>query len=120
MSEDWDHPRPAGMKPWQGFVSASCEGEVCSMCCSLAVAKVGEEIAWDDPFPARHNLTAYVCHDHFCAIFHRAPDGGPVTCSRCGGLGYEEVCPEGDTCPNPATEEAGRAVLLPTPAKKVV
>src|SRR3954452_3015763 len=51
--------------PWR---SASCIGEVCSMCGAPAAAKVGEEIAHDDPHPYRHNLTAYVCAEHFGQI----------------------------------------------------
>lgn len=45
------------------------KGERCTMCGAPAVAKVGEEIMDDDPFPDRHNLTAYVCEQHFRAIF---------------------------------------------------
>lgn len=52
------------------FVSVSCGGEYCSMCDNPAVKKVGEEIAADDPMPIRHNLTAYVCAEHFNQIMH--------------------------------------------------
>jgi hypothetical protein len=31
--------------------------------------KVGEEILSDDPNPFRHNMTAYVCSEHFMMIF---------------------------------------------------
>lgn len=47
------------------FVSASCQGEVCSVCGKPATNKLGEEIPFDDPNPNRHNLTAYVCQAHF-------------------------------------------------------
>lgn len=61
------------------FISSSCEGERCSMCDKPATHKVGEEIMWDDPNKMRHNLTAYVCCDHFRAI-----------------LGPAGACPESD------------------------
>lgn len=53
------------------FVSVSCNGEYCFMCAdkTSATHKVGEEILHDDPNPARHNLTAYVCCKHFALIF---------------------------------------------------
>jgi hypothetical protein len=54
------------------FRSASCVGELCRICSAPAAAKVGEEIMHDDPIPNRHNLTAYVCRDHFVMIFGRA------------------------------------------------
>ena len=54
------------------FVSGSCGGESCSMCGAQATHKVGEEIQWDDPQQLRHNFTAYVCCDHFRAIFGSA------------------------------------------------
>lgn len=49
------------------WISGTCEGERCTYekCGAPAYAKVGEEMAHDDPFPARHNLTAYICKDHF-------------------------------------------------------
>jgi transcriptional regulator of met regulon len=53
-------------------VSASCEGEYCSMCRAPATHKVGEEIMGCDPQKMRHNLTAYVCCTHFHAIFGNA------------------------------------------------
>jgi hypothetical protein len=43
-------------------------GEKCR-CGDDAIAKVGEEILHDDPFPNRHNLTAYVCEKHFRELF---------------------------------------------------
>lgn len=48
--------------------SATCRTEICSICGAEAAAKVGEEIAHDDPYPHRHNLTAYVCASHFAQI----------------------------------------------------
>lgn len=51
------------------FVSASCGGERCRLCRNPAAAKIGEEIAMDDPAPHRHNLTSYVCREHFIEIF---------------------------------------------------
>jgi hypothetical protein len=73
------------------FVSASCKGETCGMCNRdffsarndpqaprawleardsgiPATHKVGEEIMPDDPFYIRHNLTQYVCCEHFQKI----------------------------------------------------
>ncbi len=50
------------------FVSASCDGERCRVCGKPATHKLGEEILHDDPNPARHNLTAYVCCQHFREI----------------------------------------------------
>lgn len=50
------------------FVSASCIGEKCSICGKPATKKVGEEIPEDDPIQNRHNLTAYVCEEHFNMI----------------------------------------------------
>ena len=65
------------------FVSVSCQGERCEMCIELdqdgrpATHKVGEEIPHDDPFPNRHNLTTYVCCEHFRLIM-----GNAVPCER--------------------------------------
>ena len=55
------------------FVSESCRGERCQMCTinTPATHKVGEEILDGDPNPIRHNLTSYVCCDHFGQIFGR-------------------------------------------------
>lgn len=58
------------------FVSAACRGEHCTQCDRAATHKVGEEILHDDPNPIRHNLTAYVCCDHFYAVM-RANCGAP-------------------------------------------
>lgn len=60
------------------FVSASCQGEKCWMCQAPATHKVGEEIMADDPNPARHNLTAYVCCQCFGLIL------GPLAQRLCG------------------------------------
>jgi hypothetical protein len=43
-------------------------GEKCH-CGEDAIAKVGEEIMNDDPFSARHNLTAYICEKHYRELF---------------------------------------------------
>jgi hypothetical protein len=53
------------------FVSATCKGEKCSVCGKNATNKLGEEIPYDDPNPNRHNLTAYVCREHFRMIVGR-------------------------------------------------
>jgi hypothetical protein len=53
------------------FVSATCKGEKCSVCGENATNKLGEEIPYDDPNPNRHNLTAYVCREHFRMIVGR-------------------------------------------------
>ncbi len=50
------------------FISGTCKGEKCTICKKPATKKLGEEIAHDDPNPIRHNLTAYVCDDHFDMI----------------------------------------------------
>ncbi len=81
------------------FTAGSCRGEKCAMCyyekmVVAATHKVGEEIPHDDPNPARHNLTAYVCCDHFVMIVGpAAPCVAPVPplpnltpkCPACGG-----------------------------------
>jgi hypothetical protein len=54
------------------FVSKSCSGETCSICDAPSTHKVGEHIFSDDPIPGRHNLTAYVCCEHFRLIFGAA------------------------------------------------
>ena len=57
---------------WAGkedfFVSATCKGEICSVCGNPATNKLGEEIPFDEPNKNRHNLTAYVCREHFTMI----------------------------------------------------
>ena len=50
-------------------ISATCRGEKCRVCGRPATHKVGEEIPQDDPFPDRHNFTAYVCCEDFAVIF---------------------------------------------------
>lgn len=50
------------------FISKTCIGEKCSVCGKPATNKLGEEIPYDDPYPNRHNLTAYVCAEHFDMI----------------------------------------------------
>lgn len=59
------------------FISSTCIGETCR-CGAPAVVKVGEEIAHDDPNPARHNHTAYVCARHFSLLM------GPLGAMRVG------------------------------------
>src|SRR5262245_39165287 len=54
------------------FVSGACLGERC-FCGAPAEHKVEEAIQFDDPFPARHPLTTYICHQHFRQIM------GPAT-----------------------------------------
>lgn len=60
------------------FVSASCAQEFCRVCREPASHKLGEELAFDDPNPSRHNLTSYVCCNHFTMIVGTAA-GCPVT-----------------------------------------
>jgi hypothetical protein len=57
------------------FVSLSCREELCGMCKrngrrTPATHKVGEEIPPDAPLALRHshNLTQYVCCEHFGVI----------------------------------------------------
>lgn len=54
------------------FISESCQGEVCSICGMSAARKVGEEFFHDEPNPYRHNLTAYLCMDHFTRLMDRS------------------------------------------------
>lgn len=51
------------------YISGCCEGEKCSVCNHEATHKIGEEILFDDPNKMRHNLTAYVCCEHFQMLF---------------------------------------------------
>ena len=50
-----------------------CTGEKCRICggppFQFATRKVAEVILSDDPMPLRHELTAYVCEEHFAMIF---------------------------------------------------
>ncbi len=55
------------------FVSFTCDGELCH-CGAPAVRKVGEEIPVDDPHPARHNLTSYVCAEHYIELMGPAAE----------------------------------------------
>lgn len=59
------------------FVSETCHGEPCGMCYRQfrtvpATHKVGEEIPGDFPDVATHNLTQYVCCQHFAEIMGAA------------------------------------------------
>ena len=56
-----------------GFVSVSCNGEVCSVCGKPATNKLEETIFCDDPNKMRHPLTAYVCREHFRMIVGGQP-----------------------------------------------
>jgi hypothetical protein len=52
------------------FVGQSCGGELCGVCFRAgkktpAAHKLGEEIPDDYPSQATHNLTQYVCCEHF-------------------------------------------------------
>jgi len=57
------------------FISKCCEGEKC-FCGHPAEHKVDEIIFFDDPYPARHGLTSYICHEHFRQIMGPAADRG--------------------------------------------
>jgi hypothetical protein len=78
------------------FISTSCVGERCQICGAPATHKVGEEIPHDDPLPARHNLTAYVCCRHFKTLL------GPAV--SCGGKNeiQPETLPKGYFGPTPS------------------
>jgi hypothetical protein len=65
------------------MVSAACHGEIC-WCGAPAVKKVGEEILFDDPMPARHNLTCYICGPHYAQLM------GPLGAKQ---VGMEAVRP---------------------------
>lgn len=52
------------------WVSPSCRGERCRICRADATHKVSEEIFADDPGgPARHGDSAYICCEHYMAVF---------------------------------------------------
>lgn len=88
------------------FISASCEGELCSVCKAPSTHKLGEEILHDDPsnhpdpitnaaelavlgmsgLPGRHNLTAYVCCAHFTMIVGLAAGCPPDAAMHAGIL----------------------------------
>ena len=70
------------------FVSETCEGETC-WCGKPAVRKVGEEFADDEPNPARHNLTRYICAHHFAELM------GPAG-ARSVGIAPVFPAPEGE------------------------
>lgn len=55
------------------FISGCCEGERC-FCGKPAEHKVEETIFPDDPMQYRHELTAYICHEHFRQIMGPAAD----------------------------------------------
>ena len=55
------------------FVSACCDGERC-FCGAPAEHKVCEAIFFDDPSRFRHELTSYICHEHFRQIMGPAAD----------------------------------------------
>jgi hypothetical protein len=59
------------------MASLTCVGERC-WCGQPAAKKVGEEIAFDDPMPNRHNLTAYVCAEHYAQLM------GPLGAEQVG------------------------------------
>jgi imidazolonepropionase-like amidohydrolase len=70
---------------------AACRGEVC-WCGRPAAKKVGEEIMFDDPNPARHNLTAYICAAHYALLM--GPLGAEqvdVTRPLTGGVTEEAI-----------------------------
>lgn len=59
------------------MVSAACQGERC-WCGQPAAKKVGEEILFDDPMPRRHNLTSYICGEHYAQLM------GPLGAEQVG------------------------------------
>ncbi|MBP6860705.1 MAG: hypothetical protein KBC38_04065 [Candidatus Pacebacteria bacterium] len=75
-------------------VSECCEGEICHInsCAKPASHKIGEEIHDDDPYPGRHNFTAYVCCDHLAEVFGTAAADSCAVNSleRAGAKAYEE------------------------------
>ncbi len=77
------------------FVSAMYLGESCGPCrregrSTDATHKIGEEIAFDDPSDRdRHNLTQYVCCEHYARLM------GPLAERGCGVV----------LRPTPATEQ---------------
>lgn len=98
------------------FVSESCKGVLCHVreCKNAAVAKLGEEIAHDDPFPNRHNLTAYVCRDHFVLIMGTIGPGlvedMRVTAQRLSlGAPYAQGATEASHVPAPVPAPEGGA-----------
>jgi hypothetical protein len=57
--------------------SKACIGERC-WCGAPAAKKVGEEILFDDPNPDRHNLTRYICAEHYAQLM------GPLGAKQVG------------------------------------
>lgn len=70
------------------FVSETCEGEIC-WCGKPAVRKVGEEFAYDEPNPERHNLTRYICAYHFAELM--GPAGARSVGVAPASVGREEI-----------------------------
>lgn len=62
------------------FISGCCIGEKCKICGKDATNKLSEVIFYDDPNPIRHELTVYVCKDHFKVIMY-----------GCGLLSNDEI-----------------------------
>ena len=83
------------------FVSETCEGEVC-WCEKPAVRKVGEEFAYDEPNPDRHNLTRYICAHHFAELM------GPAG-ARSVGIAPVTPAPEGEAWRHVSQEEVAQA-----------
>jgi len=75
------------------YVGLSNVGEVCMIdnCGKDATHKIGEEISNDDPYPDRHNLTNYVCCEHYQKIM-----GDPAK-EQCASLNHELYYFEIDT-----------------------
>lgn len=57
--------------------SRACVGEKC-WCGAPAAKKVGEEVLFDDQEPHRHNLTSYVCAEHYAQLM------GPLGAKQVG------------------------------------
>lgn len=55
-------------KEHEKFISKHCKGELCTVCKRPATNKLAEVVFSDDPYPIRHELTAYVCSEHFYMI----------------------------------------------------
>ena len=85
------------------MVSKACVGEHC-WCGDPAVKKVGEEILFDDPMPRRHNLTAYICAEHYTQLM--------------GPMGAEQVAlavieARSDATPKSGAARRARARIAP-------
>ena len=70
------------------MISAACRGETC-WCGEPAAKKVGEEIPFDDPMPVRHNLTAYICAEHYAQLM------GPLGAKQVGLAASADRSPQG-------------------------